>query len=48
MQGGDVRQIKRAVLAEAENATLSQFAATQATLQTFGCSELLHVTLNKA
>lgn len=48
MQGGDVRQIKKAVLAEAENATLSQFAATQATLQTFGCSELLHVTLNKA
>lgn len=48
MQGDDVRQIKRAVLAEAENATLSQFAATQATLQTFGCSELLHVTLNKA
>ncbi|MDQ1214207.1 cytidine deaminase [Pantoea anthophila] len=48
MQGGDVRQIKRAVLAEAENATLSQFAATQATLQTFGCIELLHVTLNKA
>lgn len=48
MQGGDVRQIKRAGGAEAENATLSQFAATQATLQTFGCSELLHVTLNKA
>ncbi|WP_419963684.1 cytidine deaminase [Pantoea vagans] len=48
MQGGDVRQIKKAVLAEVENATLSQFAATQATLETFGCGELLQVTLNKA
>lgn len=48
MQGGDVHQIKKAVLAEAENATLSQFAATQATLETFGCRELLQVTLHKA
>lgn len=48
MQGGDVRQIKKAVLAEVENATLSQFAATQATLETFGCGELLQVTLYKA
>ena len=48
MQGGDVRQIKKAVLAEVENATLSQFAATQATLATFGCGELLQVTLYKA
>lgn len=48
MQGGDARQIKKAVLAEVENATLSQFAATQATLATFGCGELLQVTLYKA
>ncbi|WP_312055455.1 cytidine deaminase [Pantoea brenneri] len=48
MQGGHSGQIKRAVLAEVENATLSQFAATQATLQTFGCAELLSVKLHKA
>ncbi|MCZ4060703.1 cytidine deaminase [Pantoea sp. LMR881] len=48
MQGEACDAITHAVLAEVKNATLSQFAATQATLQTLGCHELLQVELNRA
>jgi cytidine deaminase len=48
MHGEACNQVKRAVLAEVKDATLSQFAATQATLQALGCNELLQVELHKA
>ncbi|MBE5252375.1 MAG: cytidine deaminase [Enterobacterales bacterium endosymbiont of Blomia tropicalis] len=48
MHGEACDQIKSAVLAEKKNATLSQFAATQATLQALGCRELLQIELLKA
>lgn len=48
MHGEACNQVKSAVLAEVKDATLSQFAATQATLQALGCNELLQVELHKA
>lgn len=48
MHGEACNQVKGAVLAEVKDATLSQFAATQATLQALGCNELLQVELHKA
>lgn len=48
MHGEACNQVKSAVLTEVKDATLSQFAATQATLQALGCNELLQVELHKA
>ncbi|WP_243077557.1 cytidine deaminase [Pantoea sp. MQR6] len=48
MHGEACDQVKSAVLAEVKDATLSQFAATQATLKALGCNELLQVELHKA
>jgi len=48
MQGEACENIAAAALAEVENATLDQFAATQATLAALGCTQLTRVTLHKA
>ncbi|HCW98223.1 MULTISPECIES: cytidine deaminase [Pantoea] len=48
MQGEACENIEAAALAEVENATLNQFAATQATLAALGCTQLARVTLRKA
>lgn len=48
MQGEACENIEAAALAEVENATLNQFAATQATLAALGCTRLARVTLRKA
>lgn len=47
MQGEACENIEAAALAEVENATLNQFAATQATLAALGCTRLARVTLRK-
>ena len=47
MQGEACENIKAAALAEVENATLDQFAATQATLAALGCEQLTRVTLRQ-
>ncbi len=47
MQGEACENIEAAALAEVENATLNQFAATQATLAALGCTQLARVTLRK-
>ncbi|MEB6335185.1 cytidine deaminase [Serratia rhizosphaerae] len=44
MSGGDCRQIRRAVLAEAQNAVFSQQDATRALLAALGCRTLQHLT----
>lgn len=48
MQGEACENIEAAALAKVENATLDQFAATQATLAALGCTQLTRVTLHKA
>lgn len=42
LAGQNLRHIRRAVLAEDNNATLFQWAVTQATLQALGCSQIDH------
>lgn len=44
LSGGDCRKIRRAVLAEAQGAILTQWDATQATLAALGCREVSRVT----
>ncbi|WP_312242147.1 cytidine deaminase [Pantoea sp.] len=48
MQGEDCRQIQRAVLAETDNAMLTQRDATRATLAALGCPQLDVVALSRA
>ena len=47
MQGEDIQQIQRAVLAEAENACITQRDATFATLSALGCQVMDSVALSK-
>ncbi|MEZ3499189.1 cytidine deaminase [Pantoea sp. KPR_PJ] len=47
MQGEACESIEAATLAEVEDATLDQFAATKATLEALGCTRLTCVTLHK-
>lgn len=44
--GVDNRQIKRAVLAERQNASITQWPATSATLAALGCHEVHHLSLS--
>ncbi|WP_431223046.1 cytidine deaminase [Serratia sp. L9] len=44
ISGGDCQKIRRAVLAEAQGAILTQWDATQATLAALGCQDVQRVT----
>ncbi|BAE74243.1 Cytidine deaminase [Sodalis glossinidius str. 'morsitans'] len=44
--GADDRQIRRAVLAERQNAPITQWPATNATLAALGCHEVHHLSLS--
>ena len=44
LSGGDCQKIRRAVLAESQDAILSQWDATRATLEALGCQDIQRVT----
>lgn len=44
--GVDIQQITRAVLAERQNASITQWPATKATLAALGCHEVHHLSLS--